>query len=88
MIIKKIATKKHLSLVEVDLETGRSHQIRVQMAHHGYPLYGDQRYNKEAEKGEQIALFAYYLSFHHPVTKEVMTYSLPLPNQYPFNLFK
>ena len=85
---EKIATKDNLSLVSIDLKTGRSHQIRVQMSHHGNPLYGDQRYNKEAKVGEQIALFAYSLSFHHPITKEVMTFNLPLPNQYPFSLFK
>ena len=85
---QKVATKEKLNLIDINLKTGRSHQIRVQMAHHGNPLFGDQRYNIGAKVGEQIALFAYSLSFHHPITKEVMVFSLPLPDLYPFNLFK
>ncbi len=55
-----------LSLLDVRLYTGRHHQIRVQLAGHGMPLYGDQRYNAAAEVGEQLALWAYSLSFEHP----------------------
>ena len=85
---KKLSSKGKLSLIDINLKTGRSHQIRVQMAHHGNPLYGDQRYNKLAKVGEQIALFAYFLSFYHPITKELMEFNLGLPDRYPFNLFK
>ena len=63
---------KDLSLVDVDLKTGRHHQIRLQMASRGYPLYGDQRYGL-GEKA-QIALFAYKLKFIHPVTKKEMEF--------------
>jgi 23S rRNA pseudouridine1911/1915/1917 synthase len=83
-----ISCINNLSLVKIDLETGRHHQIRVQFKNFGYPLYGDHRYNKNYQKGEQIALFAKKLSFFHPITKEVMTFSLPLPNRYPYTLFK
>lgn len=83
-LVKKV---NNLSLIDIDLKTGRSHQIRVQLSHHGNPLYGDQKYNKDAKIGEQIALFAYSLSFYHPITKEVMTFSLPLPKRKPFNIF-
>ena len=76
-----------LSLVEVNLHTGRSHQIRVQFSSRGYPLYGDQKYNKKANCHEQIALYSYFLSFKHPVTKEIMEFKLDLPNRYPFTLF-
>ena len=55
---KKLDFKNNMSLVEINLETGRSHQIRVQMSHYGYPLFGDQKYNKTSKVGEQIALFA------------------------------
>ena len=72
-----LSYKDDLSLVDVTLNTGRHHQIRVQFSHIGNPLYGDQRYGKQDKK--QLALFAYYLSFKHPVTKEVMTFiSKPL----------
>lgn len=82
-----ISRRNNLNLVDIDLKTGRSHQIRVQFSSRNNPLYGDQKYNKKALVGEQIALFAYSLSFYHPITKELMTFKLQLPNRYPFNLF-
>ena len=77
----------NLSLVRISLKTGRSHQIRVQFASRKIPLYGDQKYNPNTNK-DQIALFASRLEFKHPVTKEVMSFELPLPERYPFTLFK
>ncbi len=85
---KKINYKDNMSLVEINLETGRPHQIRVQFSHYGYPLYGDNKYNKNAKPNEQIALFAKRIEFVHPTTKEKMSFELDLPNRYPFNLFK
>lgn len=79
--------RNNMSLVKIQLETGRSHQIRVQFSYHGHPLYGDQRYNKNAIKGNQIALYATSLSFVHPTTKEKLTFSTPYPNCYPWNIF-
>lgn len=83
---KKLNYKNNMSLVEINLKTGRSHQIRVQMAHHGYPLFGDQKYNKTAKVGEQIALFAKKIEFIHPTTNELLTFELDLPNRYPFTI--
>ena len=77
----------NLSLVRISLKTGRSHQIRVQFASRKIPLYGDQKYNPKANK-DQIALFASKLEFKHPVTKDVMCFELPLPERFPFTLFK
>lgn len=85
---KKIKSNGNLNLVEIKLETGRSHQIRVQMANNGNPLYGDQKYNKSAKVGEQLALFAKKLCFYHPISKELLEFELDLPNRYPFNIFK
>lgn len=80
--------KEKMSLLEVKLETGRSHQIRVQLAHLGYPIYGDQKYGKEINKpGEQIALWAYELSFEHPTTKENLVFKTDPPTQYPWSLY-
>ena len=62
------------SLVSIDLKTGRHHQIRVQFSSRGHYLLGDQRYGVQDNK--QISLFSYYLSFTHPVTKEVMEFSV------------
>ncbi len=84
---KVLSEKEALSLIDVNLHTGRSHQIRVQFSSRNCPLYGDQKYNKKAKCHEQIALYSYFLSFKHPVTKEKLIFSLDLPNRYPFNLF-
>ncbi|MBR4262381.1 MAG: RluA family pseudouridine synthase [Bacilli bacterium] len=77
--------KNNLALVDIDLKTGRHHQIRVQFASRGHVLYGDQRYGKEDKK--QIALFAYSLEFSHPTTKEVLKFSVK-PNGEVWNYFR
>lgn len=85
---KKLKQKDNLTLVEIKLETGRPHQIRVQMSHNNNPLYGDQKYNKNSKVGQQLALFAKKLEFYHPTTKELMSFELELPNREPFIKFK
>lgn len=74
------------SLVQVRLLTGRHHQIRVQFASRGFPLAGDHKYGNARGKSD-LALFAHSLSFPHPTKKETLTFTAPLPNFYPFNLF-
>ena len=70
---------KDLSLVKVNLHTGRHHQIRVQLANFGHSIFGDQKYGTRG-KGKQIALWAYELTIVHPITKEEMTFKdLPEP---------
>lgn len=83
----KIEQIDKLCLVKIILQTGRSHQIRVQFASRNMPLWGDQRYNKNAKVSQQIALFAYRLSFHHPITKQTMSFEILPKNIKPFNLF-
>ncbi len=63
----------HLTCCAVRLETGRNHQIRVQMANAGYPLWGDHRYG-HGTAGQQIALWGYRLTFEHPVSHRLMTF--------------
>ena len=84
-IIKKIG---NLNLVEIDLETGRPHQIRVQFASRGFPLLGDQKYNRRHDRHDQLALYSVRLMFTHPTTKLKLDYKLELPNTYPWNVFK
>ena len=80
--------KDDLSLLDVRLHTGRSHQIRVQMSYEGNPLYGDMRYGGEKAKKGKLALWAYYLSFTHPVTKERLVFRVQPPkDETPWNLF-
>ncbi|WP_010529175.1 RluA family pseudouridine synthase [Lentibacillus jeotgali] len=77
-----------LSLLSVNLHTGRPHQIRVQLANIGCPIYGDQKYGQKVNKpGQQIALWSHGLAFEHP-TKKDMTKSESLPpKEYPWNLW-
>ena len=71
---------KNLSLVRVNLHTGRHHQIRVQLSHAGHSIFGDQKYGTRGQ-GKQIALWAYELTIEHPITKEEMTFKcLPESN--------
>ncbi len=83
-----------LSLVECRLETGRTHQVRVHMAHNGYPLVGDPLYSRRSNPQKNFtdrarealanfnrqALHAYVIGFTHPVTKEALTFEIELPN--------
>ena len=84
---KVLKTKDNLSLIEINLITGRPHQIRVQFSSRNHPLLGDSKYGKNPNN-INIALFAKSISFIHPTTKEKLTFSLDIPNRYPFNIFK
>jgi len=84
---KVLDRKDNLSFIQIDLKTGRSHQIRVQFASRNCPLYGDQRYNKDARVGQQIALWATELSFPHPTTQEIVSFESNLPNTEPWKKF-
>lgn len=66
--------KGTLALTEIKLHTGRSHQIRVQFAGIAHPVYGDMRYGGEYAQKGRLALWAYSLTFTHPVTKERMRF--------------
>lgn len=78
--------KDNLTLLKVNLETGRHHQIRVQFANIGHPLYGDQRYGKQDKN--QIALHAYRLEFTHPTTKELLVFESYPPKKSGWIFFK
>lgn len=70
---------KDLSLLKINLHTGRHHQIRVQLSNFKHSIFGDQKYGTRG-KGKQIALWSYYLEIVHPVTKERMEFEdLPEP---------
>lgn len=84
---KLLSYKDGLSLVKIKLDTGRSHQIRVQFSSRGYALWGDQKYNSKAKVGEQIALWSYELKFKHPVREELMNFKCDPPIEYPWTLF-
>lgn len=86
---KVLGEKEKLSMVQVTLQTGRPHQIRVQLATTGYPLYGDQKYGAHVNKpGQQIALWAHKLAFPHPTKKDKIEISASPPESYPWSLFQ
>jgi len=78
--------KENLALVDIDLKTGRHHQIRVQFASRNHFLYGDQRYGVQDKK--QIALHAYQLEFIHPTTKEKLIFISKVENKGKWSNFK
>ena len=64
---------KNLSLLKINLHTGRHHQIRVQLSSAKHSIFGDQKYGSRGQ-GKQIALWAYELKIVHPITKEEMIF--------------
>lgn len=77
LFYKVLQTKEEKSLVEIRLETGRHHQIRVQMSYAGYPLTGDKKYNPGCIDGYMpVGLCSVRLAFVHPVTGEMMNFSM------------
>ena len=66
-----------IALLEVTLDTGRAHQIRVQLQNIGHPVFGDAKYGGDVlAKGHNLALWAYSLSFIHPVSKKTMVFKV------------
>lgn len=72
-----LARENGMSLVLIELVTGRTHQIRCQFSHHGFPLVGDRKYGSK-EDGCDIALWSHYLEFVHPTAGNSMSF-----RQYP-----
>lgn len=81
-------TKQGLTLVAIKLKTGRPHQIRVQLAGIGCPLYGDQKYGaNQNQVGQQIALWSSKIGFLHPTQKERQSVSCLPPSASPWSLW-
>ena len=76
--------KNNNTLVKINLETGRHHQIRVQFKYHNHPLLGDEKYGSKGKY--PLALFAYKLEFNHPTTKEKLSFTI-LPEEGYFKQF-
>jgi len=85
---KTIATSKTFFLLEIELHTGRHHQIRAQLSSIGCPIKGDLKYgfNRSNTDGS-INLHAAYISFEHPVKKEKISVSAPPPDEPTWALF-
>ena len=74
-----------LSRVQIQLVTGRTHQIRAQFSSRGMPLVGDKKYGIDDDAPE-IALWSYRLAFFHPYTKEKLEFTLEPPEIYPWTV--
>lgn len=85
---KVLEEKDKYTLAEIKLHTGRSHQIRVQMAGASHPVFGDMKYGGPGAQKGKLALWAYSLSFTHPVLKERMRFiALPPEDEVPWKNF-
>ena len=84
-----LAVREELSLMQIALQTGRTHQIRAQFSGHGYPLVGDRKYGApEDEPGaHEIALWSYRLAFCHPQTGERLSFAALPPEKRPWTAF-
>lgn len=69
----------HSTLVRIELDTGRYHQIRVQFGAIGHPVIGDKKYGSKTGDGNEIRLHCAQISFAHPVTKEILNFESPPP---------
>ncbi len=74
-----LKTQNGHSLVSLELETGRTHQIRIHMKYLGYPLIGDYLYNPDMELIGRQALHSWRMSFRHPMTGEALSFTAPMP---------
>ncbi len=81
-----LASQDGMSKVRIQLETGRTHQIRVQFASRGLPLVGERKYST-LEDDCEIALWSSRIAFTHPVTGETMEFTAEPPAVYPWNVF-
>lgn len=79
---ERLAVRENHSLIELHLETGRTHQIRVHMKYLGYPLPGDYLYHPVYNKISRQALHSYQLEFNHPLTKEPLLFTAPVPEDF------
>jgi 23S rRNA pseudouridine1911/1915/1917 synthase len=78
----RIKTLSTATLVEIQLLTGRKHQIRVQLAHAGHPIVGDLKYGSQTKFSSGIALHSRRLVLEHPVRKTPLTIEAPLPRSW------
>lgn len=82
---QRLNTNGGLSRVRIQLETGRTHQIRTQFSGRGWPLAGDKKYST-LEDDCEIALWSYRLAFKHPYTGKTMEFILEPPQAYPWTV--
>lgn len=85
LFYETVKRKQGVSLLRVELKTGRAHQIRVQLAHAGAPIVGDFRYG--GKKSGALCLWSFLLGFEHPTLREWMEFCCDPPEEAPWTLF-
>ena len=80
--IKVLRRFKNHTLAEINLKTGRTHQIRVHCSYKGFPVAGDKIYSKSFSKYDGLMLVAKKIEFVHPITKETMIFEVDYPNYF------
>lgn len=78
-LFRRLAVSRAYSLVELHLETGRKHQIRVHMQELGHPVAGDKKYGATSNPLKRLALHARVLAFHHPEDGRLHRFETPIP---------
>ena len=78
-VYRVLRETRDLSLLEIELLTGRKHQIRVHLAEKGHPLVGDRRYGRGNDTCPRLALHARSIAFQHPVSGQRLTFSAEIP---------
>ncbi len=79
---RPLSFSEEMSYLEVEIKTGRTHQIRVHMSHLGHPVVGDRLYGRKADTAERLMLHAFSLSFEHPRTGELLTFEVEEPKDF------
>jgi len=74
-----LSQNRHRSLVELTLETGRRHQLRVQLSAVGCPIVGDEKYGSKSDPAGRLGLHSCFLRFPHPLTQQELVFTCPLP---------
>lgn len=84
---KVLKANKLYSLLDVNIDTGRKNQIRVQLGHRGHHVIGDDKYGEPADPIKRLGLHAYKLKFVHPLSKKIYEFKAEIPKEFE-NLFK
>lgn len=84
---KVLKERKNISLLDINLKTGRKNQIRVHMKENKTPILGDLKYGEKSKLINRLALHAYKLELVNPVTKKLLTFEINIPNEFKM-LFK
>lgn len=79
---KVIKYNKKYSLLDINIETGRKNQIRVQLGHRNHHIIGDDKYGEPSNPLKRLGLHAYELAFIHPISQEMMLFKAPMPEEF------